>query len=402
MLADAAAFIWTGHTDGVGPFTGAVGFNCWGRISAVMVSKETGLLLQRLIHRHGSVEAEIESADTHELKTSWNIIGDIGGEHSGSDEMVVIGNHYDGHDIAQGAHDPKSGLVAMLEMARVLAQRANPIKRKLRFICLGVEELGLIGAHAYVDTHADDIAETRLMLNMDAAGGPGAKGLTLFGQDINDHLASLTASMTDEVCIDVSVPEPEEPGHLFADHFPFMAQGIPCGFVREPESGVIITAYYHTKADTVDKLRAHDMQELAFLGARLAWRAANDDSWSDVRPNAAEVAKTRAEYDRNQISRQIEASSSPEATWRGHSTPFRTPPSGCAPATTASCAAPVCIGWSGEISGCGCQHIAILRLLTGAEVSEVIAWGSPEEALKSEADEGLTINGLFRLSNGLS
>ena len=85
-----------------------------------------------------------------------------------------------------------------------------------------------------------------------------------------------------------------------------MAQGIPCGFIREPEAGVIITAYYHTKADTVDKLRAHDMQEAAFLGARLAWRIANDESWPDVRPSAEEVAKAQAEYDRNQISRQIE------------------------------------------------------------------------------------------------
>ncbi len=58
--------------------------------------------------------------------------------------------------------------------------------------------------------------------------------------------------------------------------------------------------------------------------------------------------------------------------------------------------------WSGEISGGGCQHIAVLRLLAGAEVSEVIAWGDPEEALHSDKDEGLAINGLFRLSNGLA
>jgi predicted dehydrogenase len=57
--------------------------------------------------------------------------------------------------------------------------------------------------------------------------------------------------------------------------------------------------------------------------------------------------------------------------------------------------------WGGEISGGGCQHIAVLRLLAQAEVSEVIAWGKPEEALKSDNDEGLVINGFLRLSNGL-
>lgn len=59
-------------------------------------------------------------------------------------------------------------------------------------------------------------------------------------------------------------------------------------------------------------------------------------------------------------------------------------------------------GWGGEISGGGCQHIAVLRLLTQAEITEVTAWGSPAEALQKDDDEGLMINGIFQLSNGLS
>jgi predicted dehydrogenase len=58
--------------------------------------------------------------------------------------------------------------------------------------------------------------------------------------------------------------------------------------------------------------------------------------------------------------------------------------------------------FGGEISGGGCQHLSVLRLFTGAEVEEVMAWGSPLEALAPEKDdEGLFINGLFRLSSGL-
>ena len=59
-------------------------------------------------------------------------------------------------------------------------------------------------------------------------------------------------------------------------------------------------------------------------------------------------------------------------------------------------------GFGGEISGGGCQHISILRLFMNAEVEEVIAWGSPPEALSAETDEGLIINGCFRLTNGLA
>ncbi|MFH1567052.1 MAG: Gfo/Idh/MocA family oxidoreductase [Gemmatimonadota bacterium] len=59
-------------------------------------------------------------------------------------------------------------------------------------------------------------------------------------------------------------------------------------------------------------------------------------------------------------------------------------------------------GWGGEISGGGCQHIAVLRLFADAEVTEVVAWGRPEEALRRETDEGLVVDGLFRLSDGLA
>ena len=59
--------------------------------------------------------------------------------------------------------------------------------------------------------------------------------------------------------------------------------------------------------------------------------------------------------------------------------------------------------WGGgtQISGGGNQHVSVLRLLTDAEVMEVIAWGKPTEALTGDADEGITINGLFSLSNGI-
>ena len=58
-------------------------------------------------------------------------------------------------------------------------------------------------------------------------------------------------------------------------------------------------------------------------------------------------------------------------------------------------------GWGNQVSGGGCQHISILRLFTGAEIEEVIGWGTPLEALQSGSDTGLTLSTSFRLSNGM-
>ena len=57
--------------------------------------------------------------------------------------------------------------------------------------------------------------------------------------------------------------------------------------------------------------------------------------------------------------------------------------------------------WALEISGGGCQQISVLRLLADAEVEEVVAWGTPQEALDGDTDEGLAINGLLKLTGGI-
>ena len=158
-----------------------------------MISKETGTLLQRAIRRNGFVEAEIETTDTPAKKTSWNIIGDVKGS-AANEDMVVIGVHYDGHDISQGAEDPASGLVAGLEVARVMSLHADRLKRTVRFVLFGVEELGLIGAHAYVNNHPKDIGRTRFMFNLDSAGGGGRKGLMVYGPDSRAYFRAMGAA----------------------------------------------------------------------------------------------------------------------------------------------------------------------------------------------------------------
>ena len=299
VLAGASAFIFMGGEAGYGPVTGALGFNQWGLIPGIMISKETGLLLRRLVHRHGTAAVEVETTDTIARKTSWNIIGDVQGR-AGSAETVVIGAHYDGHDIAQGAQDPASGLVAALAAAQALAQGAERPEHDLRFVLFGVEELGLIGAHAYVEGHSGQLDHTRFMLNMDAAGGTGPKSLSLYGHDTRKYFRAMAAELDEEVAVDMDNSPLREPDHLSADHYPFMAQGIPCAFIRPLDSS-ISSGFYHTAHDTVDKVRTIDVKEAAYLCARLVWRVADDGNWPFKRTDQAERTKAQREYDKSEV-----------------------------------------------------------------------------------------------------
>ena len=301
VLAGAQAFIFMGNVDGYGPITGTLGFNRWGLIPGIMISKETGTLLQRAIYRNGFVEAEIETADTLARKTSWNIIGDVKGS-AADEDMVLIGVHYDGHDIAQGAEDPASGLVAGLEVARVMNLYADRLKRDVRFVLFGVEELGLIGAHAYVNDHSKDIEKTRFMFNLDSAGGGGQKGLMVYGPDTRAYFRTMGQQMNENLMVDFDASPLREPDHLSSDHYPFMAKGVACGFIRDPYS-YTWPGFYHTAHDTVDKVDPLKVKEAAFLCARLAWRIANDDNWSFKQISEEELAAQRTSQDVSEVQR---------------------------------------------------------------------------------------------------
>ena len=88
---------------------------------------------------------------------------------------------------------------------------------------------------------------------------------------------------------------------------PSSRRGYPAASFATPDQETIITRYYHTPHDTVDKLQTADIRQAAYLCARLAWRVANAGDWPRVRPDAAGVARARAEYDASQVSRQLEA-----------------------------------------------------------------------------------------------
>ncbi len=300
VLAGASAFIFMGNEEGYGAVTGALGFNRWGLIPGIAVSRETGLQLKRLLRR-GDLQIQLETTDQQVSKTSWNVIGDIASTGGGDTaEMVAFGSHYDAHDLAQGAHDPTSGLVACLEATRALSLHKEQLKRPLRVILFGVEELGLIGAQAYVDTHQADLDRTRFLLNLDGAGGPTEKALFLYGQDTRGYFRAIADQFDDEFIVDMDVSPMREPEHISADHYPFMAAGVPAGFMRDPGLS-ISTGFYHTAHDTVDKIRVIDMREAAFLAAQLIWRIANDDHWPFTRLSLAERQKQLADYEWSEV-----------------------------------------------------------------------------------------------------
>lgn len=89
--------------------------------------------------------------DLHTYATGVNVIGRKLGTET-PEEQILIAGHYDHIPGCNGADDNATGTAAVLEVARVLGQRDFP--RTLVVACWDEEELGLVGAEAYVDLAA--------------------------------------------------------------------------------------------------------------------------------------------------------------------------------------------------------------------------------------------------------
>ncbi len=289
-ICGAVGFIFVNHYPGFGPATGGIGRGDGGSlIPGVSLSWEDGTFIQRLIKRHGQVKVRITSTDVLKPMTSWNVIGELPGK---SDEVIMMGSHYDGHDISQGAADPASGAVAVIEAARVLAKYGGEFERTIRFALWGIEEIGLIGSTKHVAMHKDELDAMRFYLNMDGAGSITNQGIVL--NEWSD-LEPLFTSWSEEMALPFRV---KQSVNAFSDHYPFLLEGVPTGSIGsfDKRGG---RGYGHTRYDTLDKLDIKTLREASVLAARLALRIANMADWPASRRDA-EAVKTAVDNPDNQ------------------------------------------------------------------------------------------------------
>ena len=283
VLSGASAFIFVSEHPGVGPETGSLQNNRPAPIPGISVCKEDGDFLNRCIDRYGKIKMQLHTTDINEPRTSWNVVADLPGNEI-PDEMIILGCHYDGHDISQGAHDPASGMVSVIEVARVLSKYTKEITRRtIRFIAFGTEEIGLTGSFQYVDKHADELDNIRLMLNMDAAGGKSRKGIVLH------HWETLECMFKDfQKQMNADMPVGQKV-HSYSDHFPFFLLGVPSCHMGDPTSAPSGRGFGHTAYDTIEKVELDNLRRASSIGARIALRCATVNDFNAKRRTQEEV-----------------------------------------------------------------------------------------------------------------
>ncbi|MFP6582914.1 MAG: transferrin receptor-like dimerization domain-containing protein [Candidatus Hydrogenedentota bacterium] len=153
----------------------------------------------------GTGEAEV----TLEAKFKWdnvpahNVIAKMTGSDY-PDELVIRGNHHDAWVI--GASDPISGLVALMEQARVMGELAKNgwrPKRTIVFCAWDGEEPGLLGSTEWVEDHRGELhGKAVAYINTD---GNSRGFLRISGSHAYEPMAASVADAVNDPQTDVSV-----------------------------------------------------------------------------------------------------------------------------------------------------------------------------------------------------
>jgi hypothetical protein len=108
-------------------------------------------------------------SDFSRAATVRNIVARIPG--TAPTGTLLITAHYDSREVAVGAADDGSGVVTILETVRAI-RAGDPLRNDLILLFTDAEELGLLGARAFVDQHRW-MADVDLVLSFEMRGGGG-------------------------------------------------------------------------------------------------------------------------------------------------------------------------------------------------------------------------------------
>src|SRR5690606_29313733 len=107
----------------------------------------------------GPAKVHLKLEFDRQLKPAHNLIATLKGSEF-PDQWIVRGNHHDAW--VHGASDPVSGMVALMEEARViglLAKQGQRPKRTLVYCGWDAEEEGLLGSTEWVEDHRSELQQ---------------------------------------------------------------------------------------------------------------------------------------------------------------------------------------------------------------------------------------------------
>lgn len=187
------------------------------------------------LERYG--DSYIDTFNVQDSIKAYNVVGILpGSDKNLSDEVVVIGAHYDhigiiknaqGEDkIANGANDNATGTATVMEIARIFRQ-LDFNRRTIIFALFSAEEMGLLGSKHLATRMKNEGVNVVAMVNFEMTGTPMVDKdyiAYLTGYDTSNMGELFNTANSDKI-VTGKLPQAEQ-FNLFkrSDNYPFYEQ----------------------------------------------------------------------------------------------------------------------------------------------------------------------------------
>ena len=250
-------------------------------VPIVAVTPEHYNRMYRILRRGIPVSLEVEVRNSHgtSVEQASNVLGEIPGTDL-TQEVVMMGAHFDTWHASPNASDNTSGVAVVLEAARILKAIGAEPRRTIRVALWSGEEQGLYGSRAYVREHFGNPNDTNIgttpeyetfsaYFNQDY--GPGQyRGIWL---QENEHVRQIFKAWM-EPFHDMGMTTISLQGVGSTDHVPFDNIGLPAfQFLQARVGGT----GGHTNLDCFDTVPIEDLMKNAVIMASFAYHAAMAD-----------------------------------------------------------------------------------------------------------------------------
>jgi Zn-dependent M28 family amino/carboxypeptidase len=233
------------------------------------------------------------------LIPAFNVVAILPGSDTAlHGQAILVDAHYDhlgigqpvaGDSIYNGADDDGSGVVAVLEIARVLAKGPRP-RRTVIFLATTGEEVGLLGTRWYIQHPAEPLDQIVANLEIEMigrsdslAGGAGKAWLTGYDRStMGDQLKAAGIPI-------VADPRPDQQFFLRSDNIAFARMGIPAHTL----SSFGLHRDYHQPSDDVSRIDWNHLDQVIDAATRAVRLLANGTvpAWKAGGQPAAQVSK---------------------------------------------------------------------------------------------------------------
>jgi hypothetical protein len=239
-------------------------------------------------HRAGADRVRLVVDGGAEPANSANVVADWPSPLPGAG-LLILTAHHDTQADSPGADDNASGVVTVLELARLLI--ASPRRHHLRLVSFGCEEQLSVGSHHYANTRRHALlAQPAFVLNFDSIGSwVGWHELVAQADDVTvQSLQSALRRHDLHARLNPAVTP-------YLDHFPLLRIGIPGVTLWRPNCPV--GRFFHHRPD--DDLTRVDPGLLARTADAFAHWAAGllaDRAWADIHLPASHL-EAAAKFD---------------------------------------------------------------------------------------------------------